>query len=98
VSDTHTEAVVVMDVGRRKMLVKCDVYIQALCIYIYIYMCVCVCVCVCVWIHREDRYVLCYTEPSKRKGKHLYMVKRLKHPTQAQDQIKRGTTCLYRSD
>jgi len=31
-----TEAVVVTDVGRRKMVVKCDVYIQPL--YIYGYM------------------------------------------------------------
>jgi len=36
VSDMDTKAVVVMDVGRRKMVVQCDVYIQPL--YIYGYM------------------------------------------------------------
>ena len=35
-SDMYTEAVEVMDVGRRKMVVKCNVYIEAL--YKYGYM------------------------------------------------------------
>ena len=35
-SNMYTEAVVVMEVGRRKMVVKCDVYTKAL--YIYGYM------------------------------------------------------------
>ena len=41
-SGMYTEAVVVMDVGRKQMVVKCDVYIQALYIsFLYIKMNVC---------------------------------------------------------
>ena len=65
-SNMQTEAVVVTDVGRRKMAFKCDVHMQAPYTHTHTH------THTHIWIHEEDRNVLCYTEPSKRKGKHLY--------------------------
>jgi hypothetical protein len=60
VSDMHTEAMVVMDVGRRKMAVKCDVYIQALYIYIYIY--------IYGYMEKTEMYTIALSEVKEREN------------------------------
>jgi hypothetical protein len=83
----YIEDVVVMDVGRRKKVVKCDVYVQAPYIHTYIY----------GYIERTEMYNVILVEVKERKNTFMQRDDQ-KRPTQAQDQKKRGTTCLYRSD